>query len=85
MLISGFGNTYDPKKGTIIDAVVAACKRYAEVKGKPATHVSIPKATSEEDKKFIVRGLGLYIASAKYGSSMVLAGVATEDNHGLQE
>lgn len=74
MLISGTGFSYDPKKVEFMEALLSAYDKHVERTGEHPTHVSLPKATTEEDRHMTQHGLELVIVSTRYGCPLIVIG-----------
>ena len=74
MLIAGTGYSYNPKTTPFMEALLSAYGMYEKRMGTRPTHVSLPKATTDEDRRMAQRGLNLVIASARYGCPLIVVG-----------
>jgi len=76
--IKGIGYAYDPKKKSLMDAILEAYEIHSKKVGKKATHVSLPKIATAEDVRMTKKGLGLEVSGIDNGASMVIVGLPYE-------
>lgn len=74
MLISGTGFSYNPKTTEFMQALLLAYDKHVERTGEHPTHVSLPKATTKEDRHMTQYGLELVIVSTRYGCPLIVIG-----------
>ncbi len=74
MLVGGTGFSYNPKKVQFMKALLEAYELHLGRTGVRPTHVALPKAVTEEEVRMTQQGLGLIVASKRYGCPLIVIG-----------